>query len=115
MENVIAPEKMLSANFKAYEDGKHRRYTLLFSVNGGAFAVAKIAVDKDSTSILGHLTIGDLSIGMILFSIVMTYDIFQFGIKMKKNYLPHDFGTPGKVVLILIGLLFCTGWLFVAI
>ena len=26
-----------------YEDGKHRRYTLLFSVNGAVAAIAKIA------------------------------------------------------------------------
>ena len=28
----------VSESFKAYEDGKHRRYSLLFAVNGGAFA-----------------------------------------------------------------------------
>jgi hypothetical protein len=26
-------------SFKAYEDGKHRRYSLLFAVNGGAFGL----------------------------------------------------------------------------
>jgi hypothetical protein len=29
-------------DFRAYEDGKHRRYELLFAVNGGAFAIAKL-------------------------------------------------------------------------
>ena len=28
--------------FDTYEVGKHRRYSLLFAVNGGAFAVAKL-------------------------------------------------------------------------
>jgi len=26
--------------FELYENGKHRRYSLLFSINGGAFAIA---------------------------------------------------------------------------
>jgi hypothetical protein len=38
-------EKKISENFKAYENGKHRRYNLLFSVNSGAFAVAKLFTD----------------------------------------------------------------------
>ena len=28
--------------FKLYEDGKHRRYQLLFAVNGGAFAIGRL-------------------------------------------------------------------------
>jgi hypothetical protein len=34
--------------FKAYEDGKHRRYGLLFSVNGGAVATAKLYGDPQT-------------------------------------------------------------------
>jgi len=115
MEQLITPEEKLSENFNAYEDGKHRRYTLLFSVNGGAFAIAKIAAGHDPAQALGNLTIGELSVGMILFTILMTYDIFAFGIRMKKKYVHDAFGGPGKIVLILIGLLICAGWLLVAI
>ena len=96
-------------SFKAYEDGKHRRYGLLFSVNGGAFAVAQL-FGKPATVALGHLTRGQLSVGMILFTIVMTADIFMFGEKMRKNYLDDAFGWQGKAVLISIGLLLCAGW-----
>ncbi len=35
----MVEEKKISENFKAYEDGKHRRYNLLLTVNGGSFAL----------------------------------------------------------------------------
>jgi len=31
--------------FELYENGKHRRYSLLFSINGGAFAIAKFLTE----------------------------------------------------------------------
>jgi hypothetical protein len=103
----------LTESFKIYEDGKHRRYGLLFGVNGGAFAVAKLFTDPAAVTLLGDLTLGQLALGMILFTIVMTFDIFTFGQKMRDTYLPSAFGTPGKVVLLLIGFLICAGWYLV--
>jgi hypothetical protein len=100
--------------FKAYEDGKHRRYNLLFGVNGGAFAVAKLLADKGAGPIFGKLSLGQLSCGMILFTIVMVFDIFMFGLKMKKNYLPDAFSWPGKLVLLSIGFLISAGWFLAA-
>lgn len=111
--------------FKLYEDGKHRRYNQLFVLNGGAFAVAKILfTDKGVTSI-GGLTIDKLSIGMILLTVVMVYDIFRFGLNMRKadtettdkREIIHRskstlFGWPGRIVLVAIGLIICTGWYF---
>jgi hypothetical protein len=38
----MAEEPRIPDIFRAYEEGKHRRYNLLFAVNGGAFAVAKL-------------------------------------------------------------------------
>ena len=107
-------EKKVPEGFQAYEDGKHRRYQLLFAVNGGAFAVAKLFADKDASGVLGSLTLRQLAIGLILFTIVMTLDIYMFGYKMRKKYLPDDFGWQGKLVLILIGVIICTGWSLVA-
>lgn len=103
----------LAESFKIYEDGKHRRYGLLFGVNGGAFAVAKLFTDPAAVTLLGDLTLGQLALGMILFTIVMTFDIFTFGQKMRETYLPDAFGIPGKVVLLLIGFLICAGWYLV--
>ena len=110
----MSEEKKVPEGFAAYEDGKHRRYSLLFAVNGGAFAVAQLLAEKTPGFVLGHLTLRHLSVGMILFTLVMGADIYMFGDKMRKNYLKDAFGRPGKVVLILLCLIICAGWLLVA-
>jgi hypothetical protein len=69
--------------FKTYEDGKHGRYKLLFAVNGGAFAVAKLLGEKGA-AVANSLTISHLAVGMILFTTVMSFDILTFGLKMRK-------------------------------
>src|SRR5215475_9143269 len=112
-ERKMIDDKKAPESFKTYEDGKHRRYQLLFTVNGGAFAVAKLFADKDASRVLGGLTLRQLSIGMVLFTVVMTVDIYMFGEKMRKKYLPEDFNWQGKTVLILIGIIICGGWLLV--
>lgn len=107
-------EKKVPESFKTYEDGKHRRYQLLFAVNGGAFTVAKLFADKSAVNVLGSLTLCQLSAGMVLFTAVMTADIFMFGEKMRTKYLSDAFGWQGKTVLILIGTIICAGWILVA-
>jgi hypothetical protein len=97
--------------FELYESGKHRRYGLLFSVNGGAFAIAKLLTDKSGKFVLGDLSLSQLSLGMMLFTFVMTGDIFAFGLKMRKTYLRDAFGWPGQLVLVLLGGLLMFGWL----
>jgi hypothetical protein len=110
------PEQPLEI-FKAYEDGKHRRYSLLFSVNGGAFAIAKVLADatpEAKLTVMGNLHVWQLSIGMLAFTILMVFDIYKFAEKMRslqKNADPAIFKTEGKVVLLLIGTLICLGWL----
>jgi len=109
--------------FALYEEGKHRRYGLLFSVNGGAFAVAKLLTGEPGKQVtgepgkqgivLGDLSLSQLALGMILFTAVMTWDIYVFGEKMRKNYPVDVFGPIGKIVLILLGLLLCAGWFLV--
>ena len=120
----MTQEKELPQCFGAYEAGKHRRYNLLFAVNGGAFAVAKLLSAPKACEVLGGLSLWQLSVGMILFTILMVIDIFFFGQNMRST-LPKDavdpngktvaiFGTPGKAVLILIGILICGGWFLAA-
>ena len=109
----MAGKLTTAESFKLYEDGKHRRYSLLFGVNGGAFAVARLFTDAEAVSLLGNLTLGQLAIGMIIFTIVMTADIFVFGEKMRKTYLKDTFSEYGKAVLLLIGFLICAGWFLV--
>jgi hypothetical protein len=100
--------------YKLYEDGKHRRYELLFAVNGGAFAIAKLIGDKSS---LGGLRLPYLALGMVLFTITMVFDIYKFGEKwhaigrqLNPDTMYTIFGQPGRIVLIVIGILICLGW-----
>ena len=97
---------------KAYEQGKERRYKLLFAVNGGAFAIAKLVADESSPD-LGDLALWQISIGMILFTTLMVVDIFFFGQNMHRK--DRDlFRPPGKLILFALGLLICTGWFMVS-
>lgn len=121
------PEELsLKDKLSYYEDGKHRRYNLLFAVNGGAFAVAKIlsSIDEKSsdaaamlaktTRVLGQLNLHELAWGMIVFTIIMVVDIYTFGYLTKK-YINKDVFKPiGQAVLVAIGLLICSGWYLVA-
>lgn len=103
--------------FELYENGKHRRYSLLFAVNGGAFTIAKL-LSADAAPggiVLGELTLAQLSLGMMAFTAVMVWDLYAFGEKMRKNYLDDAFGPQGKVVLVLLGALLFTGWLLVGV
>jgi hypothetical protein len=98
---------------KAYEQGKERRYKLLFAVNGGAFAIAKLVADESSPD-LGDLALWQISIGMILFTTLMVVDIFFFGQNMHRQD-ENLFRWPGKLILFMLGLLICTGWFMVSI
>jgi hypothetical protein len=71
--------------FKAYEDGKHRRYELLFAVNGGAFALAKLFSEHNTEKFLGNLTLPHVAVGLIVFTLVMGVDIFVFGCNMREK------------------------------
>jgi hypothetical protein len=120
------PREFDEKRFKAYEDGKHRRYNLLFAVNGGAFAVAKLLGEK-GTAVAGNLTMSHLAVGMILFTAVMSFDIVTFGLKMREEWKTSVsdlqnvsireglFALPGWIVLGAIWLLISVGWLLVAI
>ena len=103
-------EPSIKEAFELYESGKHRRYGLLFSVNGGAFAIAQLLTDKSKQIALGDLGLSELSLGMMAFTAVMTGDIFAFGSKMRKNYLHGAFDWRGKLVLLLLGFLLIFGW-----
>jgi hypothetical protein len=101
--------------YTLYEAGKKRRYDLLFAVNGGAFAIAQL-LNKPDSKLPGSLSLTDLAIGMTIFTILMVWDIYAFGEKMRDRHLPGEvFGPVGKAVLRLIGLLIVSGWLLVAI
>jgi ketosteroid isomerase-like protein len=114
---VVQEDKKLPEAFKAYEDGKQRRYSLLFAVNGGAFAIAKLLTGEPGKSgvVLGELTLLQLSLGLVAFTVVMAWDIWEFGEKMRTGYLTDAFGKKGKAVLLLLTTILCLGWLLVGV
>jgi hypothetical protein len=59
---------------KLYEDGKHRRYELLFAVNGGAFAIGKLFVEhqQGADKFLKDLSLNQVAVGMIVFTIMQS-------------------------------------------
>jgi hypothetical protein len=107
MPDALKPKEELDL----YENGKGRRYSLLFAVNGGAFAIARLIGEGRDT---GALSVGALAIGMIIFTMVMTLDIFAFGFWCKNRFAESVFGRIGQIVLGLTGTLISAGWLLVA-
>lgn len=83
----VQPELTLKDAKELYETGKHRRYSLLFFVNGGAFAIAKLITGESGKPgvVLGNLTLTELSVGMVAFTAVMICDIYAFGDKMRTS------------------------------
>ena len=116
MPNALSSTQIsLKEAHDLYENGKHRRYSLLFAVNGGAFAIAKLLVGDSSKPgiVLGSLALHDLSIGMALFTALMVWDIYVFGHNMRISYLPKAFQWQGQAVLVALGALQFIGWLLV--
>src|SRR4051794_8610406 len=89
----------VKSKIELYENGKDRRYKLLFAVNGGTLAIAKFlagdAKDEIAT-VLGGMQLSMLSAGMIIFTIAMVWDIYAFGSKMHDETLKL-FQLPGKI------------------
>ena len=100
---------------RTYIDGKMRRYGLLFSVNGGALALAKLMADASTATLLGGLRIVHVAVGAIIFTILMVIDIWIFAQRMKSLFLDDlAFSMPGKVILLLLGTLIVVAWTLVA-
>jgi hypothetical protein len=112
---MLETEQQKLDGMRTYIDGKLRRYGLLFSVNGGAFAIAKLMADENTAKLLGRLSVTHLALGAIIFTIVMVVDIWLFGKMMQEKFLDKlAFQKPGKIILLLLGTLLVVGWLLVA-
>jgi len=102
-----------------YEDGKHRRYTLLFSVNGAVAAITKLSPRSD----MGAVGYWLLAAGMIAFTILMGYDIWIFGRNLRNEVgenisgKEHEgmFSRHGRFVLYMCCGLIVLGWFLMAL
>jgi len=94
-----------------YVEGKMKRYTLLFGVNGGAFAIVQLLADQ-SKQLPGRLTLPSLAIGAIIFTTVMTVDIWMWGQLMRREGFAGKlaFTWVGRAILLLIAGLIISGW-----
>lgn len=90
-----------------YLDGKMKRYSLLFAVNGGAFAIAKLL---DGPTPPRGLTLAGLSVGAMVFTVIMTADIWLWGAAMRNQHGARIFRPVGQTILLMIGALLCSGW-----
>jgi hypothetical protein len=107
--------------FKFYEDGKSRRYNLLFAVNGGVLAIAEFFPNPGG-AFLAELTLRQVAVGMVAFTILMGIDIWVFGVRMREA--GHDtraradrgiFSWWGRGVLAMICALLVLAWLVIAL
>ena len=108
-----------NAIFRFYEEGKARRYNILFAVNTAVFGILKIVPDS-KLGVLAGQDVGQFAFGMALFTLVMGFDLWMFGIKMRKAGDPvaalqdRLFAIPGRLVLVMLCGLMAGGWLAVA-
>jgi hypothetical protein len=109
------------AVFKFYEDGKSRRYNLLFAVNGGVLAIAKFFPNPGG-EFLTELTLRQVAAGMVVFTILMGIDIWVFGTRMREAGEDTGAGAGrgifswwGRGVLAVICTLLVLAWLAVAL
>ncbi len=107
-------EKLTGLN--TYIDGKMKRYNLLFTVNGGIFAIARLLADKQNEQILGGLTLQALAVGASAFTCLMCLDIWYWGDMLRRDFFNGQqvFGRPGRFILIALGALLIMGWLVAA-
>jgi hypothetical protein len=88
--NLLKSASERISGMNAYIDGKMKRYSLMFALNGGAFALAKLLPDPNASRILGGLSMEALAVGAILFTILMWRDIYLFGEMMRREFLEKD-------------------------
>jgi hypothetical protein len=108
-----APEGKVQRDDEAlYLEGKMKRYSLLFSVNGGAFAIAKLLNEPTPP---GGLSIAALSVGAIVFTVLMTADVWLWGAGMRNQHGSALFRPVGQTILLMIGALLTSGWVLVTV
>jgi hypothetical protein len=115
----VAVEKKDWDAYNTYQDGKMKRYTLLFSINGGAYAIVTWvaehmgAAERISRAASLKPIAVVVAIAASLFTALMCVDLWLFGRMMKKAGTGVDlvyFGEHGKAVLASIVLILLVAW-----
>jgi hypothetical protein len=110
-----SPTERLSG-MNTYIEGKMKRYSLMFSVNGGAFLLAKLFAEENTRQVLGGLSPKALAIGAVLFTVLMWRDIYLFGDMMKRDFFGGElvFQRQGILIRHALSSLLIIGWLLAA-
>jgi hypothetical protein len=114
---LTKPTLDLKDVYSLYESGKSRRYGLLFSVNGGAFAILSLLVKDTDKAVDARWAALPIAVAMLSFTAIMIWDIHNFGEKMAALGGPLNLykrGGPGRQVLWLLGILLILAWIAVA-
>jgi hypothetical protein len=90
-----------------YLEGKMKRYSLLFSVNGGSFAIAKLLREPKPPK---GLSMEGLAVGAVVFTVLMTADIWLWGAGMRHAHGEKLFRPVGQTILLMIGALLGSAW-----
>lgn len=99
-----------------YSTGQMKRYYLLFAVNGGAFAIAKLFAESETRTVVGGLSLQALAVGCILFTALMWRDIYAFGELLRTQFFGGKdiFQEGAKLILACLCVLLILGWLLAA-
>lgn len=97
---------------RLYLEGKMTRYSLLFSVNGAAFAIVQLSTER---KLPGELSIFGLSLGLIVFTVLMIADVWLWGADMREKHSLKLFRPAGQIILLMIGALIVAGWALIGV
>ncbi len=101
---------------KAYTDGKMERYKLLFAVNGGAFALGQFMLSTAASRLAAVLPVRYLADGAIVYTALMTVDIWLYGQMMRDRFAGDAaFSPAGRALLLLISTLLMGAWFLVSL
>lgn len=103
--------------YGTYQEGKMKRYGLLFSVNGGAYAVVTWKAEHPDSPLGASASLTNLAVVVAsaasLLTALMFVDIWFFG-RMMRQQAPKDglayFGPHGKAVLTSMVLVLDAAW-----
>jgi hypothetical protein len=105
--------------FGVYQDGKSRRFSLLFTVNGGAFALVGFLAGDQPRVAFGVFSLWAfvvIPLALVLFTRAMRDDFFVFGEAMRQVWrdaglgCPEIFSEKEQRIVRYVTALICASW-----